>query len=153
MSHEFTTAVDELQRATGVDRGRAEATIRAQASNLGIALPPVPDAARDARILEDQEQHEITKLFLAHGFKVYSTSQKRAAKVTPGIPDLWVTRSARPGRGAIAFWWESKRQVGGKRTSGQVDFGDECAAAGVGYGFGDRYDARQFLRSLGIGVE
>jgi hypothetical protein len=77
-------------------------------------------------------------------------SQPRASKQTPGIPDLWLTRAARTDAPAFAFWWESKRQVGGKRSSAQEAFGAECAAAGVGYGFGDRHDARQYLATLGV---
>lgn len=132
-----------------------EAALIAARRHFGVAAPVQSPAeiARDERILEDEEQREITRLFLAYGFKVRSTSQKRPAKVSPDFPDLWVTRAARPTSPAFAGWFESKRQVGGERTSGQVDFGNECIAAGVAYSFGDRYDAAKFLVTIGAAVE
>lgn len=171
MSLGYDALVQALQRETHIDRARAEAIVRA---NLRARGEPVPhderDPAtveRDARVLEKAEQTEIVKLFRAHGFKVYSLSQARAAKQTPGLPDLWVTKSWEItqnsggriyGDGAkstrhVAFWWESKRQVGGVLSTAQQEFRDECLAAGVAHCVGDRYAARDYLTSLGIRVE
>lgn len=138
------------------------AAVRQARLTLGLPADSTPaEIARDEKILEKEEQREIVRLYRAYGCKVYSLSQARASKQTPSLADLWVTREARPlkrqdGRrwhAALAFWWESKRQVGGERTSGQIDFGNECIAAGVGYSFGDRYDAAKFLVTLGLAVE
>lgn len=156
MSLDYDGMVRSLMRDCRVPREKAEAEARRQ---LGApAIAPDPDAERNARILEKTEQLEIVKLFRAHGCKVYSLSQARASKQSPGLPDLWVTKAwtvtpiagGLPHRRHLAFWWETKRQVGGKRSSAQIDFAEECIAAGVGYGFGDRYAAAQYLVDLGI---
>lgn len=147
----FDELVAGVQRTTGCDHARA---VEIVSKSVGREIPrkSPEEIERDERILEDEEQREISNLFRAYGFTVRSTSQKRPSKTSPDFPDLWVTRAARDDAPAFAFWFESKRQVGGKRTSGQKDFGDECIAAGVSYHFGDRYAAGVHLVRLGVAV-
>jgi hypothetical protein len=96
---------------------------------------------RDARVLEKAEQAVIVKMARASGGRVYSLSQSRATKQTPGLPDLWIMYPK-----WVGFWWETKRQVGGDRSPAQIEFGEECAGAGVEYGYGDRHAFAAFLR-------
>lgn len=149
----------ELQAQHGISR---DAALRAARAHFGAKAPDSPaEIARDDKILEKAEQAAIVKLFRAYGCTVRNLSQARASKQAPGIGDLWVTRRQRiveraggrfhqPG---IAFWFESKRQVGGKRSPDQVEFGEDCIESGVGYGFGDRYDAAKFLITIGLAIE
>lgn len=106
------------------------------------------EAQRNDRILEAREQQVITNVARAMGFRVRSTSQYRAAKISPDFPDLWLSMEAI----GFAGWWETKRQVGGARTSGQVEFGEECLAARIPYGFGDRYEFASWLARRGFSV-
>lgn len=124
--------------AAGVPPAKADAAARRE---LGMTAPVAPEPARDDRVLEKEEQREVVKRFRVCGFNVYSTSQARAAKVTPGIPDLWLVHCEQP----IALWWETKRQVGGQHSDAQLDFAAECVRCGVPYGSGDRYDAECWL--------
>ena len=142
MTLSYDAIVIGLETA-GVPHEKAIATARVQ-----CGLPPAPDPAlspRDATILEKTEQGEVRKRFVPCGFKVYSLSQARAAKQTPGLGDLWIVHTVLP----IALWWETKRQVGGEYSTDQRDFAAECARCGVGYGTGDRFDAEVYL--IGIG--
>ncbi len=139
----FDVIVQQLQDQFGMPRERAEAIARQQPD---VVAPAPTDVVRDERILEKEEQREITKLFRAHGFTVRNLSQSRAAKQAPGIADLWVTHTTRP----IAFWWESKRQVGGELSPDQIVFQEDCLRCHVGYGTGDRYAAAEYLVTLGI---
>lgn len=128
--------------ALGFSRERAEASVRAK---WGISAPD-PDAERDERVLEKAEQAEIVKLFRAFGCKVRTLSQPRATKQTPGFPDLYVVH-----RGICrAWWWESKRQVGGRFSKAQLEFAQDCVVCCVHYGHGDRYAAQQYLIALGL---
>ncbi len=104
------------------------------------------EAERREDVLEKEEQAEIRKLFLSFGFKVRNLSQARASKQSPGLADLYVVHRELP----IAFWWEAKRQVGGKLSPAQVEFRDDCLRCGVGYGSGDRHAARTHLIKLGL---
>lgn len=142
----FDEAVSALQACSGIDRGRAEAAVRATGQ---FSAPPVlvADPARDDSIAEKAEQAEVARLFRAHGFTVRSTSQARASKVAPGIADLFVTHTSRP----IGFWWETKRQIGGKLSPAQVVFREDCERCGIPCQSGDRYDAAAYLAGLGIG--
>ena len=97
-------------------------------------------------VLEKREQLVIMKMARVMGCTVRSTSQARAAKVSPGIPDLWISHRAR----CFAGWFEVKRQVGGRTSSEQLDFAEECLAAGVAYGRGDRYDFHRWLTDSGF---
>lgn len=120
---------------------------RARRIMLGESPTPEPaEAERDARVLEKDEQAAVVKLLRGMGFDVWNLSQARASKQTPGLPDLWVMHREHP----IAFWWETKRQVGGALSVPQEYFRDATLRCGVAHGVGDRYAAREFLRALGL---
>ena len=140
---EFEAMVSEL-RAKGVPFDRA---IVAARHELGVPAPN-PDAERNASVDEKAEQREVTKIFRAFGIEVYSLSQARAAKVTPGLPDLWCVHRTRP----LAWWWETKRQVGGHLSPAQLEFKASCDRCGVGHGVGDRHAAATYLVTLGVAV-
>lgn len=141
---EFEEKVSALV-AMGFKRDVAERNVRDQ---LGLASAFAIDGQRDDTILEKKEQVEIRKLFKAYAFDVFVFSQPRATKQTPGIPDLWLAHQ----RLLLAFWWESKRQVGGALSPAQVDFREACARTGTLHGSGDRYAAAQFLVDLGLAI-
>jgi len=140
---ELETRVEQLMRVCDWPRDRAEKAAREQ-----LNLPPADEepTERDAQIAEKEEQGMIVKLFRAVGIRVYTTSQARPAKVSPGIPDLWCVHKD----AGVCFWWESKRQVGGELSTAQQEFRDECAAGLVNWGSGDRWAARAFLVRIGL---
>jgi hypothetical protein len=136
---EFDQIVNGLLRL-GFSRERATAEAARQFPHLA----PAPEKAeRDARILEKAEQLAVTKVFLRHGFKVRSTSQARPSKIALGFPDLFVTHKAKP----FAFFWETKRQVGGALSVDQQAFADDCARCGIRWYTGDRYHAEALMRA------
>ncbi len=131
--------VAQLERA-GVSH---DAAVREATRRLGMA----PDApAREQHVLEKAEQAAIVKLFREHGCTVRSTSQARAAKISIGFPDLFVTHKTLP----LAFFWESKRQVGGIISEAQEEFGADCWRCGIRWYAGDRHAALKVLRYAGL---
>jgi hypothetical protein len=123
--------------AQGIPRDKAAAALRAN----GIGTPAAIAPTRDAGVLEKAEQAEVVKRFRVCGFKVYSLSQARASKQTPGLPDLWLMNPAR----ALGLWWETKRQKGGRFSDAQLEFAAACEYCRVNYAAGDRYDAERWL--------
>ncbi len=149
--------VEHLVNVAGTERARAEA--HADKMFPAVAASRVLVAARDAKALETAETIEIAKHARVMKFKVRSTSQFRASQVARGLPDLWITHERNPRRivgshepMAFAMWWETKRQVGGKRSSEQLDFGGECIDAGIPYGYGDRFDWLDYVESRGFKI-
>lgn len=135
---EYEFAVQQLVEL-GFPREHAETQVRTQLRHLA---PPAPafNEAKD-RGLERDEQIEIRKLAIAYGFKVDNLSQYRPSKIAVGFPDLFLRHRAKP----LALFWETKRAVGGHRSTAQVEFGADVTRCGVGYGFGDR---RAFVAKL-----
>ncbi len=82
----------------------------------------------------------------AIGFEVYNLSQPRASKQTPGLPDLWLSHAG----AEFAGWFECKRAVGGKRSTAQIAFGEQCVAAKIPYGFGSRFEFAKYLTQYGF---
>jgi hypothetical protein len=80
-----------------------------------------PPDERDSERLEKAEQLEVTKVFRAFGGRVYSLSQARASKQTPGLGDLFVVFP-----GIASFWFETKRQKGARVSEVQQEFHDLC---------------------------
>jgi hypothetical protein len=143
MSSDYDVMVEGLM-AYGVSREKAIA--RARTSYPEAAEAQDAASVKRADVLEKREQWAITRMARAIGFTVRSTSQPRASKVAPGIPDLILTHRA---RGFFGFW-ETKRHVGGKRTTAQVEFGEDCIAAGIRYFYGDRYMFARWLTVNGF---
>lgn len=131
----YQEIVDGLTRL-GVPREAAEARAR--------EIAPAPEAEpseRDDRILEKAEQLEVVKNFQRAGFKVYSLSQSRASKQSPGLFDLWCVNVKR----GVALWWDVKRQVGGELSAEQGIFRGECIECQIWQGVGDRYEVARWL--------
>jgi hypothetical protein len=154
----FEELVRGYMRVTGLERAAAEAAVR---KSQGIAEPTKTPAEveRDESIWEEAEQLACLKMLRAYNLKVYVTSQKRRAKVSPGIPDLICSKRDR----ALFFFWETKRQVGGRLSAEQVEFAADVTAyydrwSGLGgripplYGSGDRFDLAKFLVALNLAV-
>jgi hypothetical protein len=139
----YDATVESLLRAN-VPRDKAIA--RARELHPDVAAQLDAQVVRKANVLEKHEQLRIKQMAIVVGLKVYSLSQARASKQTPGLPDLWMADPTR----CLAFWWESKRQVGGTRSDAQLTFASECEASGIPYGFGDRYDFAGWLTARGI---
>lgn len=138
----FDDAVAQVM-SLGYSRAIAEARVREQLPHLA---PPPISADKDERVIEKEEQAECTKIYRAHGCIVYSTSQYRASKVTPGVSDLLVFNPR-----AHAFWFhEVKRPVGGKQSPDQREFQEYCESCGIRYVIGDRSVAWQTLRDIGV---
>jgi hypothetical protein len=144
---DFGRIVDGIVHTTGVDRSRAAEIARANGYTPDeLTLAQLAEQQRDARILEAAEQKEVIKCLREHGFTVRSTSQYRASKIAIGVADLWCTHREQP----IAFWWETKRQVGGVLSDAQRDFADDCARCNIRCYSGHRYDAERVCRELGF---
>jgi hypothetical protein len=142
---EFERTVTQLM-VQGFDRATAEREVRRQ---FPLISPPPPDLMRTIRaenVREKEEQAYISKLFRGFGCRVYNLSQARATKQTPGLPDLWVTHRER----GLAFWFEVKRQQGGRLSEAQREFRHECTAAHVSHYVGDRRDAAHALVQLDL---
>jgi hypothetical protein len=124
-------------------RAKAE---RILAQRHASQMAGVPE---DADALEKDTQADVVKLFRAYGCTVYNLSQPRHAKyLTPGIPDLWVFHRA----SRQAWWWETKRPVGGKLSPAQVEFAQFCDETRVQHGVGSRADVESWLCDIGLAV-
>jgi hypothetical protein len=109
------------------------------------ALPP--DEGDEDR-LEKAEGVEVDKVFKAFGGRVWNLSQARAAKQTPGLGDRFVIFPDR-----VSFWWEVKRQVGGRISDAQREFNEMCEGAeGSKHYFGGRKEAEALVIVLGLAV-
>lgn len=122
------------------------------AARSGLSLPAWRDRqaalahAPDPRIAEKAEQLYVTRLLRAHGCVVRSTSQARASKIAPGVPDLIVFA---PRVGCAAFL-EVKRSSGGIQSPAQRDFQRDCDVCGWRYLIGDRRTAWAWLVEIGV---
>jgi hypothetical protein len=144
-------SVQDMTPAEILDELARRSANRAAGRPLDYVAPEVLEAAaadqrKSDNVLEKAEQWAITKMARAIGFSVYTTSQTRAAKVTPGFPDLWLAHGER----GFAGFWETKRQVGGRISHEQLTFGGECLAAKIPHGFGDRYAFVEWLTQHGF---
>ena len=133
MALSFDGIVAGLQNI-GVPRDRAEAIARKE---LGLADPTPKEVERAEAIDEKKEQSEIVKVAKAFGCVVYRLSQPRATMQDEGIGDMFIFHP----HTRHAWWWETKRQVGGKRSAAQIIFAEYCEATDQGYGHGDRWRA------------
>ena len=94
---------------------------------------------------EREIRAEGVKLLRALGCRVYTFSEPRPARVTPGVPDMYAFLPQ--GRGV--FWWEAKAK-GGIISDGQAEFERRCLACGQPYVRGGLVELRHFLAGLGI---
>lgn len=142
--------IEALMAKTGICWSAAAHAVDRHRSATGV--PPDPAAARRelvrANISEKQEQAFVIKLFRGFGCTVYSLSQARASKQTPGLPDLWVVHRA----AKLAFWFETKRSSGGKVSPAQLEFAHDCYATGIAHYIGDRRVAVDILVDAGLAI-
>lgn len=140
MSATLSTAdvlVSELV-ARGWSRDVALAEVRRQ-----FGMPPADALSEDA--LEDEHVAAGVKIMLALGFEHVSYSQKKRAKVTPGIPDHRFYHRAR----RLFVWWESKASWG-RQSPAQRNYQEMCDACGDPYVLGGVDAIRQWLIETGV---
>lgn len=119
---------------------------------MPLAPTPVELQKREREIddrLEKEIQNDVIKLYKAFSCLVYELSQKRAAKQTPGIADLWVFRRGIDHDRSFGFWHEVKTPSG-VQSEAQIEFQAHCITCGVPYVLGGIEAARQHLIKFGI---
>lgn len=120
---------------------------RSEVERLGYR---VGDDGRAVRNVEAEPEtwqaveRECRALFERAGCTVYSSSQRRRAKVSVGVPDLLIFSP--PGYRWCA-WWECKSGRGAL-TEAQRKFALHCQRTGQHHGVGGVRAARAFLREL-----
>ncbi|HET7552179.1 MAG TPA: hypothetical protein VFK04_12885 [Gemmatimonadaceae bacterium] len=130
----------------GVPKERAETEATRRYGPVRSAV----ELERDERALEKAEQLEVQKVYRAFGCTVYWLSQARAARQTPGMPDL---RIFAPRAGA--HWdHETKRQGRGDKDlePAQRDYREHAEQCGLDVVVGDRFAAGDQLVRLGLAV-
>lgn len=124
----------------GFSRAVAEAEIRRQRPHLA---PAAPELREDA--IEDEHVDAGDEMMLALGFTVIRLSQKRASKITAGVPDR---RYYHPRR-KIVLWWEAKSNTGRQRPEQRV-FQELCDAVGDPYVLGPLESLKKHLVAIGV---
>lgn len=124
--------------AANVDRPVAERMAAAKFGRAVIAHEtPSEDDLRQK--IEDEHVAAGDRLMRALGFEVVCFSQKKRAKVTPGIPDRRYYRrprqSLRETWPAVSCWWEAKADRGRQRPD-QRAFQEMVEACGEVYVLG-----------------
>lgn len=134
----------------GLSAVRADLHARADLGLPGANPAPSPNGqgalalgdahALDQDALEAEELAEGDKWVRALRGVIYSFSQPRASKQTPGIADrLYCFPHIR-----IAFWWEAKSSTGRQRPD-QKNFQRDVEACGQAYVLGTSEVLKQFL--------
>jgi len=89
---------------------------------------------------ETDVQRDVRACYERFGCAVYSTSNTRRTKNTPGFPDLWVMHLT---RGA---WFHETKARDGRQSPAQKLFEARCQQAGVDYILGGLSAALAHLR-------
>ena len=77
--------------------------------------------------LERDVQRQVVDVLKALGATVYATSQYRASRITPGIPDLYALH---PKLGGV---WVEVKSATGKQSPEQEEFQADCERSCVEY--------------------
>lgn len=127
---------DPYARSMDFELGNARDTIREAERrkarrNAGKPLHETPAELEqrtrsDDNRLEKEIQRDCVRIYRANGCVVYETSQKRAAKVTPGLPDLIVFHAR-----AKAMWYHEVKTATGELRPDQRDFQEQCQLTGT----------------------
>jgi len=147
-------------REMGVPLDRAQDAARRELgiSGNGVDVPEIDEGA-----LEDDHVAAADEFMRALGFEVVSFSQKKRAKVTPGIPDRRYYRRPRtPQSGgpwtrtnmrceAVVLWWEAKSATGRQRPDQKL-FQEMAEACGETYVLGTHEDLINWLAVNRIAV-
>lgn len=122
-------------------------TLRAEGQKLDAKIIRQSQAAidRDRMKLEREIQSAVVATYRAFGFIVYTTSQPKQAKVTPGIPDVYAMHERR----GFALWHETKTLEGALRPA-QAEFRTLCLATKQLHTYGGVSAAEEMLESLNI---
>lgn len=100
------------------------------------------------RFVADSEkavQTRVAHVYAAIGAFVVWTSQYRASRVTPGLPDLLILLPR--GKGIVL---QEVKRPGGRQSAAQKAFQDRCADAGVRYVLGGVDAAWHVIEELGF---
>lgn len=140
---EFDSLVQQLRDANvGLDAAVAQAK---RMLGYGPDVVRAPGAAELEDEIEDVHVDAGDKLMLALGFEVVSFSQKKRAKVTPGIPD----RRYYHRRRRLAVWWEAKQETGRQRAA-QREFQLMAEACGEIYVLGTLEALKEWIVAAGV---
>jgi hypothetical protein len=128
----MTTALSEFDRlvaqmvAMKIPLEKAEAAARLE---LRIQPKSALEQLRDEALvaeLEDEVLEDSDRLMRALGFVPIRMAQKRASKVTAGVPDRYYIHPVRK----LALWYEAKTATGRARPA-QLQFRQLCLDAGI----------------------
>lgn len=137
-----------------LDEVLAEARRRDDRRDRGLPLTETPTEAaerieEDDQRLEKQIQADVVKLYRAHGCVVFSLSQPRATKQTPGIGDLFVFWANGHEDCVGRAWWHETKTPSGTARPDQREFRRLCDQCDVAYVMGGRVAAESKLREIG----
>lgn len=141
----------DFSRATASEV-MAESKRRADRRAKGLPIHETPEEV-DQRVLEEdsrlerQIQADVVRLYRAHGCIVYSLSQTRASKQTPGIGDIYVLNPVKK-----RAWWHETKTPSGRQSPDQREFALLCHSCTVGYVLGGVEAARMHLKAIGYAV-
>lgn len=128
--------------AQGIPKERAEQAARRELGMTG----PIAGAELETDALEDKHVNAGKDLVRALGGFVYSSVQKRRAKVTPGQPDTLIFFP----RHRLMLWWEAKASWG-RQSSAQRDFQELVEACGGHYVLGTYEQLEAWIIAHAIG--
>jgi hypothetical protein len=95
---------------------------------------------------ETDVQRDVRACYERLGCAVYSTSNPRRTKNTPGLPDLWVMVPIHRGW----YWWHETKARDGRQSEAQKLFETRCQQAGMDYVLGGLAAALDHLRAIGL---
>jgi hypothetical protein len=136
---EFDQLVAQMT-AMSIPRDKAEAAARKQ---LGIVPKSQLEQIRDDALVAELEDDVVDagdRMMQSLGFTVIRLSQKRASKVTAGIPDRRYYHTRR----RLKVWWEAKSATGKQRPD-QRQFQMLCDATNDPYVLGGIEPLRAWL--------
>ena len=95
--------------------------------------------------LEKVVQTQVKRLYQKVGCSYWDTSQPFRAKITPGLPDLFVCHP-----GTEHSWFHEVKREGAKLTPAQVVFKTMAENCGQDVVVGGTVEAAAHLQALGI---
>lgn len=143
-------SVSEMSAAEMIEEARRRDERRREGKPLAPDPIELQQRAEEIdRRLEKHIQNEIIKLYKAFGCVVYSLSQARASKQSPGLPDICCFYEGPDFTTSFSFWHEVKTP-GGKSSEAQLEFQIRCKRTGVDYVLGGVLAAEAYLIKMGL---